>query len=308
MKYSLKNRGMNCKVSIIVPFYKVELYIAACARSVLGQTCPDIEFIFVDDGSPDGSRTILEELIEKEFPHLKPRIKIIVKPVNEGLPQARLTGLRAATGDYVMHVDSDDWVDTDMAERLLREAERTDADVVYHYVAKEKAGGKVHIAKDKQYRTPLDFAKAIMARKAHGYLVSKFMKRSLYTPDLFYPTIGMHEDIVLGIQILSRARKAVLLKEAPYHYRRSVSTSFTNQRREIRHRASARSFLQLYEFYHGFCEGPQDLAWIREPLLDYCTANFLHYDKENIPLVRDAFLSLPRTPRRMALRLLLPKA
>lgn len=293
------------KVSIIVPIYKVEPYIAACARSVLSQTWPECEFIFVDDGSPDRSTAILKELIDSEFTDLMPRITIIVKPVNEGLPQARLTGLKAATGDYVMHVDSDDWVDVDMAEKLVKEAERTGADVVYHYVAKENGEGKVHIAKDKQYKTPLDFAKAIMARRAHGYLVCKFMKRSLYTPDLFYPTISMHEDIILGIQILSRARKAVLLKEAPYHYRRTVSTSFTRQSRSVRHRASARSFLQLYEFYHGFRHGPEDLTWIREPLLDYCTANFLHYDKENLPAVREPFFSLPVNAKRSILRLLL---
>ena len=270
------------KVSIIVPIYKVEPYIAACARSVLSQSWPECEFIFVDDGSPDRSTAILKELIDKEFANLKPRINIIVKPENEGLPQARLTGLKAATGDYVMHVDSDDWVDHDMAEKLVHEAERTGADVVYHYVAKEKGEGKVHIAKDRQYRTPLDFAKAIMARKAHGYLVCKFMKRSLYTLDLFYPTISMHEDIILGIQILSRAQKAVMLKEAPYHYRRTVSTSFTRQSRSVRHRASARSFLQLYRFYDGFKNGPEDLLWIRRPLLNYCMRNFIQYDRENI--------------------------
>lgn len=295
------------KVSIIVPVYKVEPYIAACARSVLSQTWPECEFIFVDDGSPDRSRQILQDVIDNEFAALKTRIQVIVKPVNEGLPQARLTGLKAATGDYVMHVDSDDWVDHDMAEKLVHEAERTGADVIYHYVAKEKGEGNVHIAKDRQYRTPLAFAKAIMARKAHGYLVCKFMKRSLYTPDLFYPTISMHEDIILGIQILSRARKAVLLPIAPYHYRRTVSTSFTRQSRSVRHRASARSFLQLYQFYNGFSSGPEDLSWIREPLLDYCTANFLHYDRPSLPAVRNAFLSLPLTPKRLFLRLLLSK-
>lgn len=277
------------RVSIIVPIYKVEPYIAACARSVLSQTWPECEFIFVDDGSPDRSRQILEELIDKEFPQLKPRIQVIVKPVNEGLPQARLTGLKAATGDYVMHVDSDDWVDADMAEKLVHEAERTGSDVVYHYVAKEKGEGKVHIAKDKQYKTPLAFAKAIMARKAHGYLVCKFMKRSLYTPDLFYPTISMHEDIILGIQILSRARKAVLLPIAPYHYRRTVASSFTRQSREVRHRASARSFLQLYQFYNGFSSGPEDLAWIRRPLLNYCMRNFIQYDRGRIKEILSDF-------------------
>ena len=290
------------KVSVIIPVYKVEQYIADCARSILAQTWQDIEYIFVDDASPDASIDILEDIIDSEFAALRPKISIIRKPINEGLPQARLSGLKVATGDYVMHVDSDDWVDTDMAERLVAEARKTGADVVYHYICKENGGGKIHIAKDRQYREPVDFAKAIMARRAHGYLVCKFIRRSLYTPDLFYPKVGMHEDIILGVQILSRAETAVLLRQAPYHYRRTNSASFTRQSREVRHKASARSFLQLFEFYES--KGwPEEMAWMRAPVLDYCMANFIRYDKENIPSVRDAFMELPLSAKRIWLRL-----
>ena len=288
------------KVSIIVPIYKVEPYIERCARSVLCQTWQDTEFIFVDDGSPDRSREILEQLIDREFPQLKSRITIIAKPVNQGLPQARLSGLKEATGDYVMHVDSDDWIDKDAVEKLVREAVRTGADVVYHFAAKENAKG-THIARDRQYSSSLELARAVMNRQAHGYLWSKFMRRSLYTPDLFYPTIGMHEDIILSVQILSRAGKAVLLPEAPYHYRRTNAASFTRQTRAVRHKASARSFLEMYRFYEG--RWPKELEWLRNPILDYCMGNFLHYEKENVPALRDDFLSLPITPRRLFLRL-----
>lgn len=95
------------KVSIIVPIYGVERYIEKCAESVLSQTWPDIQFIFVNDGTPDRSIELLEALIDSRFAHLKDRIVIINKE-NGGLPQARLSGLKVATGDFVMHVDSDD--------------------------------------------------------------------------------------------------------------------------------------------------------------------------------------------------------
>ena len=93
-------------VSVIVPIYGVEAYIAQCARSVLGQTYPALECIFVNDGTPDRSMDILAEVV-KEFPE---RNVVIVNKENGGLPHARWSGLEAARGEYVMHVDSDDWL------------------------------------------------------------------------------------------------------------------------------------------------------------------------------------------------------
>ena len=109
-------------VSIIVPIYKVERYVQQCARSVLSQSYPSIQFIFVDDCTPDRSIELLESLIDAEFPKLKERITIIRKPVNEGLPQARKTGVAAATGDFIMHVDSDDWIEPDALQKLVAKA------------------------------------------------------------------------------------------------------------------------------------------------------------------------------------------
>ena len=173
------------KVSLIVPFYGVEKYIAECAESVLSQTYPDIEFIFVDDGSTDRSLEILNNLIDNKFSSKKSQISIIRKS-NGGLPQARKTGLNVASGEYIMHVDSDDWIDTDAVEKLVSKVEGTGADVVYYYVAKEKSGGRTHIAKDPEYSDPKVFSNDILHYRAHGYLCNKFMKRSLYTDDLFY--------------------------------------------------------------------------------------------------------------------------
>lgn len=290
------------KVSIIVPIYRVERYIEKCAESVLSQTWPDIQFIFVNDGTPDRSIELLEALIDSRFAHLKDRIVIINKE-NGGLPQARLSGLKVATGDFVMHVDSDDWVETDMVERLVRKAEETGADIVYHYVCKENDVIRVHIAKDPEFARPVDFGKAIMKRTAHGYLVSKFIRRSLYTDKLFYPTLSMHEDMILSTQILSYAKKAVLIPIAPYHYRRDNPDAMTRQNRAKRHTASARNFLALYRFYNGFTDCDEELKWLKGPVLDYCMTEFLKYDRQSVPEIRDAFLALPLTLKRLFLRI-----
>lgn len=268
---------MPASVSIIVPIYGTEAYIADCARSVLAQTWPFTEFIFVDDGSPDRAVEVLQGIIDKEFAALKPRIKLIRK-ANGGLPQARKSGLDVATGDYIMHVDSDDWVDVDAAEKLARKAEESGADVVYFYLQKHKSGGRSHITRDPLYRSPKDYAFEILHfGHAHGYLCNKFMKRSLYTADLFYPTVTMHEDIVLSSQILYYAAKAVLLPEPLYHYRRTNPDAQTRRSRRYRRAASARTYLDLYEFYEGKEKSP--ISEYRRYIINRCAWIGVRWDR-----------------------------
>ena len=106
---------MNSKVSIVVPVYGVEKYIERCARSLFTQTFGDIEYIFVNDCTKDSSMQVLE-FVMKDYPARN--VRIINKEKNEGLPQARKTGVLASTGDFIMHIDSDDWVEHDIVEKL----------------------------------------------------------------------------------------------------------------------------------------------------------------------------------------------
>ena len=94
------------KISIIVPIYNVEQYIERCARSLFEQTYDDIEYVFVDDCSPDNSLNILYEVLN-DYPHRISNVKIIRHIENKGLTAARNSGLEVATGDYIAHCDSD---------------------------------------------------------------------------------------------------------------------------------------------------------------------------------------------------------
>ena len=123
-------------VSVIVPMYGVENYIARCAESLFAQTYPSIEFIFVDDGCKDRSVDVLRGILGKQEPALQARVRIISKE-NGGLPHARKTGLDAASGEYVLHVDSDDWLEPTTVEKLVREAVATEADIVVYDFWKE---------------------------------------------------------------------------------------------------------------------------------------------------------------------------
>lgn len=108
------------KFSIIIPVYNVEQYLRACLDSVLAQTFSDWETVCVNDGSTDGSLSVLEEYEKKDH-----RLRIISQP-NGGLSAARNTGLAAAQGDYVVFVDSDDWVEPSMLSRLAEVINGTD--------------------------------------------------------------------------------------------------------------------------------------------------------------------------------------
>ncbi len=241
-------------VSLIVPIYKVEKYIEQCARSVLGQSWPSIQFIFVDDCSPDSSIDILESLIEREFASLKDRIQIIRKPVNEGLPQARKSGIAAATGDYILHVDADDWIEPDAVEKLALKAGETGADVVYFFAWKEFGDGRSRVITDKEFATPQDFADAVLVHDAHPSVVLKFWRRTLFSPEIFFPRYGQAEDMVQSLQLLDRAKKAVRLPEPLYHYRRSDSDAMSRGKRARKKSHQLRNYLDLYRFYRDSIE------------------------------------------------------
>ena len=239
-------------ISIVVPVYGVEAYIGQCARSLLSQSWKEIEFVFVNDGTPDGSMEVLQSVL-KEFPGRD--VKILEKP-NGGLPQARKSGVELAGGDYIMHVDSDDWLAPEAVSTLARKALETDADVIHYYVKKVKADSRFHISRDKDYRDPLLYQAQMLRFHSHGFMCNKMMKRSLYSYELFWPRYNMHEDMVLSGQLLARAKTLVLIPEALYMYRRDNLSSATRVKTRVRRGQSARNFLDLYEYWKGREDSP----------------------------------------------------
>ena len=114
---------MEPKVSIIIPVYNVEPFLARCLDSVVGQTLRGIEIICVDDGSPDRSIDILNRYAAQDD-----RIRVISQE-NRGLGGARNRGFDAATGEFILFVDSDDWIDPAYCERLYEAAREAEADI-----------------------------------------------------------------------------------------------------------------------------------------------------------------------------------
>ena len=116
-------------VSILVPVFKVEHYIERCARSLFEQTYSDLEFVFVNDCSPDNSLDVLKQVIE-DYPARKSAVKLINHENNRGVAAARNTLLDNATGDFLSWVDSDDWLESNAIELLVKKQLETAADIV----------------------------------------------------------------------------------------------------------------------------------------------------------------------------------
>lgn len=235
-------------VSVIVPIYNVEDYIRQCAESLLNQTWKDIQYIFVDDGSPDRSLEILNEVIESH-PERKDKV-IVIHESNSGLPGARMAGLRKATGDYIIHVDSDDWVEPDYISTLVTTAMDTGADMVYCDFYKEYGSKPTKIYREGEL-SPADGKTAVYAMHnsiIRAYMWNKLERRSLYVLDgMFVPVRAYHEDIVFQSQILHNAKSCVHVHKPLYHYRRKRSGALTGGKVIRNRRDSALNMLEMYK-------------------------------------------------------------
>jgi glycosyltransferase involved in cell wall biosynthesis len=222
---------MNHTVSIIVPIYNVESYIERCVRSLFEQTLNNIEYVFVDDCSPDQSMTVLHRLI-KAYEQKGLTIKIISHEQNKGLPSARNSGLVAATGEYVFHCDSDDWMERDAIEKMYQAAQVKAADIVWTdwYLSFEK---KERYMRQQGEGSPLDCIKAMLSGRLKYNVWNKLVRRSIYVDHhiTFPEGFGMGEDMTM-IKTFAFARKVCYLPEALYHYIRMNMSAFTQMASE----------------------------------------------------------------------------
>ena len=167
------------KVSLLIPVYGVEKYIEKCAVSLFEQTYEDIEYIFVDDCTPDNSMNVLSGVIER-YPKRKDHTRIIHHDRNKGLAQARNTALEAATGDFVLNVDSDDYLELQAIERLCAVADKKKADVVVFGFYSVYVKGRVACPNMYHFVDKESYLKSLLEKKNTSCVWGKFMARELY--------------------------------------------------------------------------------------------------------------------------------
>lgn len=215
------------KVSIIVPIYGIENFIGKCATSLFEQTYKDIEFIFVNDNTQDNSIKILNGIIDNLSDEIKRRISIINKVKNEGLPQARKTGIENCTGDYILHCDGDDWIEPDCVNKLVKKIEATKADIIYFNYIKEFANDSIK-SNETEFSTVEEYFSNVISFKetSGGYCWNKIIKKDLYK-NIEYPVYNMHEDVALTSQLIIKAKSIAFEPSHLYHYVRYNANSIT---------------------------------------------------------------------------------
>lgn len=214
-------------ISVIIQVYGVERFVEACVRSLMEQTLREgVEFIFVDDATPDASIDTVRRTVA-DYPDRAAQVKILTHSRNRGLPSARNTGLEAACGEYVVHIDSDDFAEPQMLEAMLDEARRSGADMVWcdWYLSTDNG--------ERRMPTPdISDAREAMMAMLGGTMKfnvwNKLTRRSIFTGNaLRFPDgYPMGEDMTM-IRACARCRMTAHVGRPLYHYRRTNSGAMT---------------------------------------------------------------------------------
>ena len=208
---------MTPKVSIIIPVYNSSKYIDKCCRSLFAQSLDSLQFIFVDDGSTDGSFEVVKVVLN-DYPNRVNQVSFIISDANKGVGAARYQGLKEAKGEYVIHCDSDDWVEPDAYQSLYETAIAEDADVVtcaYSIDSEDGISRKVVPAFQHDSKT-LTFELGPQT----GSLVLKLIRREFIVKNNLQVSKELRwgEDFCLSLKTLLLSNKTVRVNRPFYHY------------------------------------------------------------------------------------------
>ena len=284
---------MTPKVSIIMPVYNTAEYLATALDTILLQTLSDIEVICIDDGSTDDSLSILQT-----YAMFDERVKIIQQE-NAGCGAARNRGIKEATGDFIIFLDSDDFFHPDMLQTMLETAEKENSDIVMcgHTIfdntwEKDTAvcGIDPHYLKQAPI-APKDFPNDLFF--CRGYLWEKLIKRSLIIDnDLMFTTDEVQSDLPFVYTAMALSEKISLLPDNFVHYRLNRSGQLTDKIQEKDHRF----FVPWIRLYHHLKHYKLDnfinsyktalfreLAWSLNDRDMDAKRQLLHYFNQDLP-------------------------
>lgn len=216
---------MQPKVSVIIPVFKAETVIARCCRALFEQTLNDIEYIFVNDCTPDNSVTIIEQVLV-EYPQRRSCVKILHQLINQGVSAARQRGMENATGEFIIHCDSDDWPETNMYEKMYYKAISEASEVVCCGFSIEH----------RDYSCVTLFPESCIGHPSfnispiEGAVWNKLIRRILIVDnDISFPEgVNLGEDcyVVTAARVL--AKKESVIQEPLYHYNQMNNESITH--------------------------------------------------------------------------------
>lgn len=208
------------KISIIIPVYNVEKYLARCLESIINQTHTNLEIICINDGSPDSSLEIL-----KKYEKQDKRIKIIDKR-NGGVSSARNSGIRVMTGEYVLFVDADDWLEEQAIEKLCQIIKKENVDLVRgnYFTNVNETQSVKQKGVEKIFKTPEEFKQTffldILKGTLPGYACLFLIKTSIIKKNniFFNEKIHFMEDMLFIVTLLTQIDSVYFSDFAFYHY------------------------------------------------------------------------------------------
>lgn len=223
---------MQGKISIIVPVYKVENELDRCVQSLMKQTYKNIEIILVDDGSPDQCPKHCDQYANEDE-----RIRVIHKK-NGGLSDARNAGLNLAKGEYILYVDSDDYIEVDSCERLINATSNTQVDIIVGNAIMEKPNGyekMIHSATPAGYiYSAKDFIeKAVHASQWYAPAWLNMYRRDFLLQNKLFFKVGIYfEDMQMLPRVFLRAKKVACIDDVFYHYIMRENSIMTSKKDE----------------------------------------------------------------------------
>lgn len=212
------------KISVVVPVYNVEKYIHKCLDSILSQTMEDMEIILVDDGATDNSGQICDEYQKKDA-----RIKVIHK-TNGGLSDARNAGTKEATGEYIIYIDSDDYIKETMIEKLYGLMTKYNPDVAVCGVYNVYANGQkpqCDVLEEFECSNVEAFAHLMVGQKIPGGIWNKMIKREI-AEKIDFPVGKLYEDAFYSTILMQKVKRVAVTTEPMYYYfhrKGSITTS-----------------------------------------------------------------------------------
>lgn len=214
---------MKPKISVIVPVYKAEKYLHRCVDSILAQTFQDFEVLLIDDGSPDRSGEICDEYAKRNN-----RVRVIHKE-NKGPMVAREIGVQLSGGEYIMFVDSDDWIPMNAVENMFQALNDCNVDIVVGDMVRITDDGVI----EKRFYNSLNYGnnapaiiKSLFNEEIQHVLCGKlFRKELLLYPYIINENMINSEDALLFYQMIEHVNKMVCTGEVVYFYRRTPNSS-----------------------------------------------------------------------------------
>lgn len=296
---------MDNKVSFIVPVYNVEKYLKRCVDTILNQTYKNIEVILVDDKARDSSGALCDKIAKEDA-----RVTTIHKEINEGLGYARNTGLEATTGDFIVFVDSDDYIDLTLCEKCVNKLNGTGADACY-YGQKKDICGRI-----KEY----SFS-GLKEEYVGESIVNDFLTNTLAqdVDQTGAPTIGMaawkmmyraeviknnnlkfvserdwlNEDLFFRVELVKHIKKIAIVPENLYYYCYN-DASLTTSYRPDRFDASKRMYKKLVEdtkeFNSSEIENRCRRAFMNNLMV--CLRQEVRFEKKNTGSYKDRIKSI----------------